>query len=183
MLTFGVVVVVAAVSRLLQPTLRGVGGVNTLEEISRVPLSRLDDSVIDGLRLSMAPFTGLVWPPLAGTYLFAISALATGLAWGLALQIRLPSAEGTEPDDARPEHSGSFAVLATLLAWVLPAGLVALTWLSSHSTPVQRRYYIATATLLLVMGTATTANRPLRLLSAGVMTLTIALVVQALLAR
>ncbi len=69
-----------------------------------------------------------------------------------------------------------------VLAWLLPAGLVVLTWLSSHSTPVQQRYYIATASLLLVMGTATTANRWVRAFSAAVMAITIALVVQSLLA-
>ncbi len=87
---FGAVVALAALSRLAQPVLRGEAGVNTLEEISKVPLHALDDGAILGLTSSMAPFTGLVWAPLAGTYLFAISAVATGLAWALALQIRLP---------------------------------------------------------------------------------------------
>lgn len=190
-LTVGGVVAIAAVSRLAQPGLRGRGGVNTLEELSKVPLAGLDDGALLGFTSSMAPFTGLVWPPLASPYIFGVCALVTALAWGLALQIRLPStadstaqdadasAISSEPPDGPRESA--FPVLATLVAWLLPSGLVVLTWLSSHATPVQQRYYIATASLLLVLGTATTANRWLRWLSASVMALVTVLVVQALL--
>ena len=45
---------------------------------------------------------GLVWAPLAGTYLFAISAVATGLAWALALQIRLPRTSTDDADSGSP---------------------------------------------------------------------------------
>lgn len=190
-LTGGVVVALAAVSRLAQPTLRGRGGVNTLEELSKVPLAGLDDGALVGFTASMAPFTGLVWPPLAGPYLFALCALVTALTWGLALQTRLPhradrTAADTDAEVASPHpmdgaRESAFPVLATAVAWLLPSGLVVLTWLSSHSTPVQQRYYIATATLLLVLGAATTSNRWLRWFSAGVMGLLSVLVLQALL--
>jgi hypothetical protein len=193
--TVAAVVLLAALSRVLQPHLRGVGGENTLEAISKVPLDVLDDGAIGAVTTSMAPFTGLVWGPLAGPYLLSVSALATALAWGLALQIRLPrrvrpvggSADAAE--DAPSERpvtddapgAGAFPVLALVLTWVLPAVLVVLTWLSSRAVPYQQRYYMATATLLLVMGAATTTNPWLRWASAGVMALISAMVVQSLL--
>jgi hypothetical protein len=72
-------------------------------------------------------------------------------------------------------------VLVLALTWLLPAALVVLTWLSSRAVPYQQRYYMATAALLLAMGTATTTNPWLRWLSAGALTLTSAMVVQSLL--
>ncbi len=190
--TVGGVVAVAAVSRLAQAPLRGTGGVNTLEELSKVPAGSIDDGALLGFTSSMAPFTGLVWAPLAGPYLFAICAVTTALAWGLALRIRLPRAAATLGTPGSSETSEtpqadvsaqetSFPVLAIALAWLLPAVLVVLTWLSSRAIPVQQRYYIATATLLLVLGTATSTNRWIRWLSAVVMGGTIAMVLQALL--
>jgi hypothetical protein len=193
--TVAVVVLVAAASRVLQPHLRGVGGVNVLEDLSKVPADVLDDGALGSFGASMAPFTGLVWGPLAGPYLFAVSALITSLAWGLALQIRLPGRlvgaadqptvevqdEPTNTSPAGVPGAGAFPVLALALTWVLPAALVVLTWLSSRAVPYQQRYYMATAALLLVMGTATTTNPWLRWLSAGVMALTSAMVVQSLL--
>ena len=90
-----------------------------------------------------------MWAPLAGTYLFAISALATGLAWAPGAPDPTSPRQHRNGDVRSPGlatlGSNAFTVLATVLAWVLPAGLVVLTWLSSHSTPVQQRYYIATA--------------------------------------
>lgn len=183
--TVAAVVLVAAVSRLLQDDLRGVGGVNVLEELSKVPADVLDDGALGSFGASMAPFTGLVWGPLAGPYLLAVSALLTSLAWGLATQIRLPGRVATvgQPGDKPADDvpgGGAFPVLALAMAWLLPAALVVLTWLSSRSVPYQQRYYMATAALLLVMGTATTTNPWLRWLSAGVLALTSAMVVQSL---
>jgi hypothetical protein len=181
-LTLGVVVLLAALSRVLQPELRGVGGVNTLGEMSKVPLDSLDDGALTGFTTSMAPFTGLVWAPLAGPYLFAVSAAVTGLAWGLALQVRLPRPGQLDraDSDALGPGAGAFPVLALALAWLVPAVLVVLTWLSTRVIPVQQRYYMATATLLLVLGAATTPNRWVRWLAAGVMALSTGMVVRAL---
>jgi hypothetical protein len=184
-LTFGVVVLLAALSRVLQPELRGVGGVNTLGEMSKVPLDSLDDGALTGFIAAVGPFTGLVWAPLAGPYLVTVSTAMTGLAWGLALQVRLPRpgqpdpADPADPDEHGP-GAGAFPVLALAMAWLLPAVLVVLTWLSTRVIPVQQRYYMATATLLLVMGAATTPNRWLRWLATGVMALSTAMVVGAL---
>jgi hypothetical protein len=50
-------------------------------------------------------------------------------------------------------------VVATLAALILPAGLLAVTWLASRTIPVQQRSYMATAALLAVLGAATGANR------------------------
>jgi hypothetical protein len=190
--TVAVVVLVAALSRILQPDLRGVGGVNTLEELSKVPADVIDDGALGAFGASMAPFTGLVWGPLAGPYLFAVSAAMTAITWGLALQIRLPRRLVRTAQEPAPVPSdgvvvektpgeGAFPVLAIALSWILPAALIVLTWLSSRAVPYQQRYYMATAALLLVMGTATTTNPWLRWLSAGVLALTSAMVVQSLL--
>ena len=80
----------AAVSRLLQPVLRGTGGDNPMEAGAQVPFSALGDLSLFAFNTSMAPFTGLVWAVLANPYLFAISVALTGMVWGLGLQVRLP---------------------------------------------------------------------------------------------
>ncbi len=85
----------------------------------------------------------------------------------------------TPPPLARTDSA--FSVTAILTAALLPAVLVVLTWFASGSAPSQQRYYIATATLLIVLGTATAANSWVRRFSASVMGLTIVLVVGSLL--
>ncbi len=131
----------------------------------------------------MAPFTGLVWGVLANPWLFAISVAMTGMVWGLGLQIRLPEPDGAggwgPPSDG--SRGSAFAVAAIAAAAVLPAVLAVLTWVASGSAPIQQRYFIATATLLIVLGTATAANRWVRWFSATVLGLTAVLVVGSLL--
>ena len=180
---FTVVVGLAAVSRLLQPVLRGTGGDNPMEAGAQVPFSALGDLSLFAFNTSMAPFTGLVWGVLANPYLFAVSVALTGMVWGLGLQVRLPRVLDTgrlgAPADGDP--GSPLAVVAVLAAAVLPAVLVVMTWVASGSAPIQQRYFLTTATLLIVLGTATAANRWVRRFSAGVLALTTGLVVGALL--
>ena len=109
----------------------------------------------------------------------------TGMVWGMGLQIRLPQPDGEGRwalpktrgrEQLRPLGDGHPAPAA-----LLPAGLVVLTWFASGLGPSQQRHYIATATLLIVLGTATAANPWVRRFSASVMGLTIVLVVGSLL--
>ena len=72
-------------------------------------------------------------------------------------------------------------MVAVLAAAVLPAVLVVMTWVASGSAPIQQRYFLTTATLMIVLGTATAANPWVRRFSAGVFALTTVLVVGALL--
>lgn len=180
---FTVVVGLAALSRLVQPALRGTGGDNPMEAGAQVPFSALGDLSLFAFNTSMAPFTGLVWGVLANPYLFAISVALTGMVWGLGLQVRLPRVLETgrlgAPADGDP--GSPLAVVAVLAAAVLPAVLVVMTWVASGSAPIQQRYFLTTATLLIVLGTATAANPWVRRFSAGVFALTTVLVVGSLL--
>jgi hypothetical protein len=181
--TFGAVVALSGLNRLAQPVLRGTGGENTLQQLSQVPTSGLDEGALGAFTASMSPFTVLPWPALANPWLLALSVVVTGLAWAMALQIRLP-----EPDlggglSLPPQTLGpsAFPVVATVTAWTGASALLVLTWLGTGSTPVQPRYYMTTAALLLVLGTATTGNRWVRGFSATVSGLIIAAVTVSLL--
>ncbi len=180
---FTVVVGLAAVSRLLQPVLRGTGGDNPLEEAAQVPFSALDDLSLFAFNTSMAPFTGLVWDVLANPYLFTVSVALTGMVWGLGLQVRLPRLldTGRLAAPAPGDPASPLALVAVLAAAVLPAVLVVMTWVASGSAPIQQRYFLTTATLLIVLGTATAANPWVRRFATGVFALTTVLVVGSLL--
>jgi hypothetical protein len=182
--TLAGVVALAAASRLLQPVLRGTGGVNTLEEVSQSPLSDLDNGTLQASMAAMRPFSELPWEGLGNTWLLACSALVTVLAWAVGLQARLPVGAGAVDGRSSPPSSrarNAFPAVMVLAAWAGAGVLLVMTWAESGAMPTQPRYYMASAALVLAIGVATTASRPTRALVVASLGATTALVTISLL--
>ena len=165
----------------LQAPWRGIGGGDFMGPFLKQDWSTVPNFLLSANNFSLMPFGDLRWAPISGYAFLALGALVSLLGWiswfagGDESEVKQNGALVT------PLIGSSIRTISFVLVPLVPVLMSVALWFAYSTTPVNARYYMATAMTLGCIGVATTTNRSLQILFSVVMATSTIFTVSALL--
>jgi hypothetical protein len=133
-----------------------------LEDINPPLLDSLNLAFVSGLQ----PFSLLTWSPIIGRYSGTLAVLIALLCWvSLLSNLQVPPDPINAIESENLPISSPIAFCGFLLAIITPVFMAATAFFLVGSSPVNPRYYMATAVTLGCIGIARSSSWPLRFFS------------------
>lgn len=153
----------------LQVPWRGIGGGDFMGPYLKQDWSNVPNFLLSANNFSLMPFGDLRWAPISGYAFLALGALVSLLGW-ISWFARGDASEIKQNDVlAMPFIGSSIRTISFVLVPLVPVLMSIALWVAYGTTPVNARYYMATAMTLGCIGVATTTNRSLKILFSVVM--------------
>jgi hypothetical protein len=162
-------VIAIFVMQKLQVPWRGIGGGDFMGPFLKQEWSTVPNFLISALNFSLTPFGDLRWEPISG-YAFIVSGILISLL-GWISWFAGPTDSEMKPGAVlhSPFIDSSIRTISFVLVPLIPVLMSLALWFAYGTTPVNARYYMATAITLGCIGVASTSNKSLKLLFSTVM--------------
>lgn len=162
-------VIAVFVLQKLQVPWRGIGGGDFMGPYLKQDWSTVPNFLLNATNFSLMPFGDLRWEPIAGYAFVAFGLVISILGW--IAWFAGPTNSEMKKDEVIviPFISPEIRTISFVLVPLIPVLMSIALWFAYGTTPVNARYYMATAITLGCIGVASTSNKSLKLLFSTVM--------------